>query len=204
MDTSELTAAVDSILPNNTAESTFDPIDASTRKASLSSPLRFETPNPVAESSDEETRIFIQKYDGFVPKSSSTPRVKLRKTPRVRNAPTCTHLFKKGSKKGETCGAFTKMGELFCTRHRLGDKTPNAINYDFEHIAVKAKFYRLKVSKKYKLIQYKEPTAILEDRGRLLKVRLPKLLRPIPKTGSYLKFEKTGQGRQAKVMWECV
>lgn len=212
MDSSELAAAVDSIMTENTVKSIFDPVEPlpdSPRTRLTPSPLHFEskTSGLRDESSDEETRLFILKHDGFVPKTSasnSTPRVQLRKTPRLKNAPTCTHLFKKGLKKGETCGNFCKLGEKFCTRHKVAQKKPPEQTFNFETMAVKSKYERLKVSKKYKLLQYVERTVILENGGKILKVRLPKCLTPIPKTGSYLKFEKMGQGLHSKPTWECV
>lgn len=215
MDTSEIFAAVDSILTENKVKSIFDPPDAPSTSYSTvlsPSPLRFEP--PTAESSDEEARHFILKHDPFVPKStsasSSTPRIKLKKTPRVKNAPKCTHQFKRGPKKGEICAVFCKIGEEFCAKHKPTEKhkpaeknTP-APSFDFETIAQKGKFRRLKVSKKYKLLQIKERNVILENSGRILKVRLPGYLKPIPKTGSYLIFQKVGKGEPAKAMWECV
>lgn len=203
MDSSELAAAVDSILTNNTVKSIFDPVEPSPLHLAES-----KTPDLRDESSDEETRRFILKHDGFVPKTSAsngTPRVQLRKTPRLKNAPTCTHLFKKGLKKGETCGNFCKLGDTFCTRHKVAQNKPPPLHtFNFETMAVKSKFERLKVSKKYKLLQYVERTVILENGGKILKVRLPKCLNPIPKTGSYLKFVKMGQGSRSKPTWECV
>ena len=190
-ESTELTAAVDSITD---APSTSKP--STVRSAP-------------EESSDEETRVFILKNDGFKPKPSSvsgTPRVRLRKTPRLRNAPQCSHRFKKGTRKGEICGALCRLGDDLCAKHQRKDKDvkpPPSQTSDFEAMATKVKFRRLKVSKQYQLLKSNGPTAILSDCGRVLKVRLPNCLMPIPKTGSLLKFETTGQGNK-RPMWGCV
>jgi hypothetical protein len=208
MDSSETSAAVDSILTEKKVKSIFDPPDERSTSDSTvlpPSPLRFGP--QTAESSDEEARNFILKYDPFLPKtttSSIMPRIKLRKTPRLKNAPTCTHQFKRGPKKGEICAIFCKIGEEFCAKHKPAEKKPPPSSFDFETIAQKGKFWRLKVSKKYKLLQIKERKVILENSGTILKVRLPGYLKPIPKTGSYLIFQKTGEDGPAKAMWECV
>lgn len=93
---------------------------------------------------------------------------------------------------------------MFCAKHKPAQKTSPANSFDFETIALEGKFHRLKVSKKYKLLQIKEHRVILENCGRILKVRLPGYLKPIPKTGSYLLFKKTGKGGAAIAMWECI
>ena len=191
----ELDAAITSL---------FDPpteAPASPHLIAPLSPLRFG-PTPEPESSDEETRAFILKNDGFVPKPSKTPRVALRKTPRLKNAPTCVHTFKRGHRKGEVCGALCKIGDELCSRHKTVEKPSASI--DYESIAVKQSFKRLKVSKKYKLLKALDGySVIFECEGRILRVRLPKeLLLSIPKTGCNLKFERGTSGSRPKGMWE--
>lgn len=212
MDTNELATAVYSITPG---KSIFDPVDLPPitphqTDIAPSSPC-FE-PSTKDESSDEDTRHFILKNDGFVPKSeSSTPRVKLRKTPRLKNAPTCDHSFKKGPKKGQTCGNYCRIGEAVCARHKktikqvhqVTEKLSPGCNFDLTPLAVKTNFKRLKTSKKYKLLKHMEPNVILECKGHIIKVRLPMTLMPIPKTGSYLKFEKASNGSRPMAVWEC-
>jgi hypothetical protein len=203
----ETSAAVDSILEK--AMSIFDPLDA----PSTSSSQPLPTPSPLqfgpssGESSDEETRAFLLKYDPFVPtkpSSSATPSIKLRKTPRIKNAPKCTYKYKRGQKKGELCDVFCKLGEPFCGKHKPAEKKQP--DFDLETFALKVKLRRLKVSKKYKLIHFKEQNIFLEDSKRILKVRLPEYLKPIPKTGSYLIFKLTGKDKLAKKTWawECI
>lgn len=207
MDSSETSAAVDSILAVTNMKSIFDPPDAPPASTSVvlsPSPLRFGPTRE--ESSDEEARLFILKHDPYVPKttsSSSTPKIALRKTPRLKNAPKCTHQFKRGPKKGEMCEVFCRIGEMFCGKHKPTEKKQPA-SFDFETVAQEGKFRRLKVSKKYKLLQIKERRVILENNGRILKVRLPGYLKPIPKTGSHLIFQRACKGEPAKAMWECV
>lgn len=199
---SELAAAVESIMPTNAVNSIFDPIDAAT-----TSPSPIPQPT-VDESSDEETRIFILKHDGFVPKSSSqsnTPRIKLKKTPRLRNVPKCNYLLKRGKRKGEVCGIMCRLGDQFCAKHTVKEKKSPAAGFNFETIAVNKKLRNLRISQKYYLLRSQEPTAIFESSGRILKVRLPKSLMPIPKPGSCLKFVKTEEGKKKyKAVWECV
>jgi len=207
-DYNETTAAVDSILAMSGAISIFDPLD--TTSTSTSHPL--PSPSPLhfgatsGESSDEETREFILKHDPFVPvkaSSSGTPRVNLRKTPRIRNAPKCTYKFKKGKRKGDICEAFCKLGEGFCGKHKSTEgKKPS--DMDLEPFALEVRFRRLKISRKYELIQKDKRSVLLRDGKRILKVRLPNYLKPIPKTGSYLILQRTGKGELSKGIWKCV
>lgn len=194
MDDSEIAAAVRSI---------FDPLDATPtppRQICTPSPLMFES-SKGDESSDDEVRKLILKHDGFIQSKKGTPRVTFRKGPRVKNAPTCSYKLKKGPKKGESCGNYCRIGENICPRHKTANKLPS---FDFSTIAVKYNFNRLKVSKSYKLLQSFDMSAIFVGSSKIIKVRLPKHLLPIPNIGSFLKFVKQSGGARPKAMWECV
>ncbi|ORP58284.1 hypothetical protein B7954_10990, partial [Vibrio cholerae] len=90
---------------------------------------------------------------------------KLRKTPRLRNAPTCKYLLKRGPKKGEVCGSYCKIGEVACSKHKTAKKVSDeklpVDSFDWETVALKTNFKRLKVSRKYKLLKHIEPNVIL-------------------------------------------
>lgn len=195
-------------MPEDSGKTIPQQTGAASTSPRLSSPLLPLQPirDVQDESSDEEVRRFILKYDGFnrnTAASSSTPRVKFKKTPRIINAPKCKHIYKKGSKRGEVCGVYCKLGDDYCGRHKSDKQRPPKSTFGLENIAVKVKFNRLKVSKRYRLVQNLQSNVILENNGRILKVRLPIKLKPVPKIGSFLKFQKIGQGMRPRVKWEC-
>lgn len=147
-------------------------------------------------SSDEENRDFIRKYDSFDP-LKGTRKIASTKQIKFKNVSYCTFTMKKGPKKGQMCNKDSILADGFCHVHRRVSLVSNS---------KKVKFNRLKKAKIYHLVKCldkKEPIVLLKDGDSLIRVRLPRNMKPIPRVKiNYLAFSRVLPEGKRFAMWK--
>lgn len=145
-----------------------------------------------AYSSDEENREHIRRYDMFKPKHT-----KYCKYLKLKNVSYCTYILRKGPRKGQMCNVVSTSADGLCSAHKRSVLSNNI---------KKVNFNRLKKTKVYELVRCLDkeaPTVILKVDDDLLRVRLPRDLKPIPKQKpTYLVYSRTLPDGKVFAMWK--
>lgn len=122
---------------------------------------------------------------------------------KLKNVTTCVRTIKTGKNKGQRCTAVSTLGDGLCNRHR-----PKPPGYKPKRRLQRPKtvrFRRLKKTKRYQLVRCldkNEPVVILNDNGTLIRVRLPRNLKPIPRPKKfYLVYCTLLPERKVFAMW---
>lgn len=143
-------------------------------------------------SSDEENREYIRQHDLFLSK-----KVKAYKPLKLKNVSYCTYFLRRGSRVGQRCNKFSKLADGLCSVHRRNTAFCNV---------KKVNFNRLKKSKRYNLIRCidkDEPIVILGVDNTLMRVRLPRSLKPIPiPKKNYLCYSRLLPDGKVFAMWK--